>query len=85
MVLQHLSHGSIITNCAVIYFTSQTYRDLFVYNNDEYISVLTVPWDLLKFFMIVVAIEHCLLFVKLYLEEIIDDNPKWIVRGVKDT
>jgi hypothetical protein len=37
---------------------------------------------LLTFFMIVVAIEHLLLSLKLYLEEVIDDNPKWIIRGV---
>lgn len=50
-----------------------------LYNNetksDSSLSLITL-------FMIVVAIEHYLLFLKLYLEEVIDDNPKWIIRGV---
>jgi hypothetical protein len=80
----------------MIFFTSKTYKTLFVQDYEEFIDIVNKPLSLLynnqakgdttmrllTFFMIVVAIEHYLLFLKLYLEEVIDDNPKWIIRGV---
>jgi len=80
----------------MIFFTSKTYKTLFVSDYDDFIDIVNKPLSLLysnrtksdaslsllTFFMVVVAVEHYLLFLKLYFEEIIDDNPKWIIRGV---
>jgi hypothetical protein len=66
MILENLSTWSIITNCAIIYFTSNTYKLLFVDNNDPFTKTDEV-WDAGKFFMIVVAIEHGLMFLKQWL------------------
>jgi hypothetical protein len=37
--LDMLSHASIIINCAIIYFTSTTYREKFVNSEDELMTV----------------------------------------------
>lgn len=43
-----------------------------IYNNQ---TKFDNSYSLLIFFMIVVGIEHGLLILKLYLEEVIDDHP----------
>jgi len=66
MILENLSTWSIITNCAIIYFTSATYTSLFSTNSDPF-GKLAQTWGDKFFFMVVVAIEHSLMLLKQWL------------------
>jgi hypothetical protein len=65
--LQTLSQISIYLNCATVYFTSKVYYKLFV-QGDEEISAITVGWDMTKFLLMVVIVEHALLILKVLIE-----------------
>ena len=80
--LQTLSQILIYLNCAVVYFTSKVYHLLFVEGNDE-ISSITVGWDLTKFLLMVVIVEHFLLILKVLIEQTVEDVPYEVVRGLR--
>ena len=45
------------------------------------VPLLTPEWDIVKFFLLVVIIEHALLILRLMIELIIDDVPKEVIDG----
>ena len=46
--------------------------------------LLTPSWDIVKFFMLVVAVEHFLLLFKIIIELAIADVPKEVIDGKRD-
>lgn len=48
------------------------------------VPLLTPSWDIVKFFMLVVIIEHFLLLFKIFLEIIITDVPKEVLDGKRE-
>ena len=89
---------AIIINCASVYFTSKVYQTLFVgqvldhegkgpgetYTLIENKEAVTGGWDLLKFLLFVVLVEHVLLFLKLVVENAIDDVPAEVQAGERE-
>ena len=70
--LDTLAQISIITNCATVYFTSKIYHQMFVASEyDPNSSVPYIPdhaWDLTRFLMFVVIVEHIIILLKLMIE-----------------
>ena len=65
--IQTLSQFSIIVSCGQIYFTSSTYRNIFVKGDEEY-KTITDGWDLTKFLLLVIIVEHVLIVLKILIE-----------------
>ena len=63
----------------MVYFTSHTYRELFI-AEDEKLGAK----DTLGFFMFVVLIEHILLLLKLLIENLVEDVPIEVQRGERE-
>jgi hypothetical protein len=80
LCLQTLSQISIYLNCATVYFTSKVYYKLFVQGDDE-VSTITVGWDMTKFLVMVITVEHALLILKVFIEQTIEDVPCCVVKG----
>lgn len=78
--LQTLSQISIYLNCATVFFTSKVYYKIFVEGDDE-ISAITVGWDMTKFLLMVIAVEHSLLILKVFIEQTVEETPYFVVRG----
>lgn len=76
--LEDLTHVSIVINCAMIYFTSHAYKDIFLkqagINGHDMGKAL-------GFFLVVVLVEHAVLFLKVVIENIIEDVPGAVLRG----
>lgn len=83
--LEQLTQLGIIVNCAMIYFTSKIYKRILVEDfHDEADFEIETGWDPLKFFTILVIIEHASLILKVAIEYFIDDVPDHIARGERD-
>lgn len=87
--LENLSQLAIIINCASIYFTSHVYQGLFVKDEErskraDGIVPVTDGWKLLKFFSVVVMVEHILLLLKLIIENVIEDVPEEVQKGGRE-
>lgn len=79
--LENLSNLAIICNCATVYFTSQTYKDMFTDpDGDKSVGAQ----EILGFTMWVVLVEHVLLALKLLIESMIDDVPAGVQRGERE-
>ena len=75
--IQILSQFSIIINCAVVYFTSHYYRKMFV-KSESSPDVTYLPyedWDYKQFLILVLAVEHAMIIIKILVEQVIDDTP----------
>ena len=62
-------------NCAIIYFTSKIYRQIFV--NEE-------GQELHQFLVNVVILEHVMKLFKIFLETMIWDTPLDVAEGIKE-
>lgn len=79
--LENLSQLSIIVNCMMIYFTSTTYKEMFV---EESVSLQVETQELMTFFMTVIFMEYVLRFLKQFIENMIDDVPEEVQRGERE-
>jgi len=85
--LETLAQMSIMTNCAMVYFTSKIYHQMFVmseYESSNDTGVKYIPkqsWDFTKFLMFVVFVEHIVLIFKMMIENEIEDTPSYVVNG----
>jgi len=72
--LQSLVQVAIVTNCAQIYFTSQTYQNMFIgrdyFGNPERVleDNTSLGWEAINFFMFLVAVEHLIFVIKYIIE-----------------
>ena len=76
--IQVLSQLSIIVNCAVVYFTSHYYKKMFVRGQKTAGVPFIAPeedWDYKEFLVLVLAVEHGMMILKIILEQVIDDTP----------
>jgi len=75
--IQILSQLSIIINCAVVYFTSHYYKKMFVWEERDPNVTYVAPsrWDYTMFLILVLAVEHAMIIVKILVEQMIDDTP----------
>jgi hypothetical protein len=76
--LENLTQLSIIINCGMVYFTSATYKQIFV---EDAANMTVEAQDLASFFMIVILVEHILMLAKGVIEGAIDDVPEEVQRG----
>jgi len=75
--IQILSQLSIIINCAVVYFTSHYYKKMFVWIERDLNVPYVAPdrWDYKQFLILVLAVEHAMIIIKILVEQVIDDTP----------
>jgi hypothetical protein len=79
--LQIICQLAIMVNAGIIYFTSRTYRYILVGGNPE---VMSQGWDLVQYLILVIAIEHILLLLKIFIEQGIEDTPHEVVKGERE-
>jgi len=65
-------------NAGIIYFTSRTYRYIFVGGDPNQMSQ---GWDLVQYLVLVIVVEHVLLLGKIFIEQMIEDTPYFVVVG----
>lgn len=95
--LEILSTLSIFFNCLFIYFTSSTYQHLFLgkpHDGSQTAEALketgkgfempTLSLDTLKFFMVLVAVEHLIIVIQLGYRNSKQLEPKIIIQGTAD-
>jgi hypothetical protein len=95
--LDTLSQVSIFLNCATLYFTSKVYILIFVGSLGEEgddtsenliqnntFKTFTTGWDITTFLVTLILIEHGMLMLKLFLEQLIEDTPVEIVEGEEE-
>ena len=67
-VFEILSIASVLTNCAIIAFTSSTLQRAFSFDRHER-------------FVFVVALEHAILFLKYAAAKLVPDTPRWVLKA----
>lgn len=85
--LQILCQISIMVNSGIIYFTSKTIRLHFVQNDpdlEQDVDLLVSGWQIVNFLILVVVIEHAMLILKIFFEQVIDDIPDFVVQGKQE-
>ena len=75
--LDILTKFSVMTNCLIIFFTSAKFREVFTKGTTESIT----DWDLTKFLIVVIIIEHVLMVIQILLSIMIDDKPEFVKSG----
>jgi hypothetical protein len=91
-MIDFLAHISVITNSAIIYFTSYEYRQIFIYDakdpttefclglSSKYCVTMPIEKKLFSntvgFALFVVAIEHGIYFIKVIINKIYSENFK---------
>ena len=71
-----------MVNAGIMYFTSKTYRYMFVGGNpNPEADEVSYGWEIVQFLIFMVIIEHALLILKIFVEQIIEDSPLFVVRG----
>jgi len=71
-----------MVNTGVIYFTSRTFRHMFVL--DGVMDDEAYGWTLVNFLIFVIVIEHSMLILKIFIEQIIEDVPHFVVKGERE-
>lgn len=85
--IQILSQLSIIVNCAVVYFTSHYYKKMFVASEQVSEVPYIAPrddWGFKDFLILVLAVEHGMILIKILVEQLIDDTPFHIAQGLRE-
>ena len=93
-IMQFLSTLSVVTNCAMIYFTHQKLTVYFIgksphpdqdlRENHAHQSTHESPeWEVIEFFMLVVGVEHLIILIK-QLIHFRSKVPEFIHQGLKD-
>ena len=93
-ILGIICQASIVLNCMSIFFTSSVYKPMFIkaeelsdtevkVEDDSLLSdsYLNTDLDKVGFFMLIVALEHILMILKLIIEQAIEDVPIEVQRG----
>ena len=89
-MIEFLAHVSVITNRAIVYFTSFEYREFFIQQEDDethevclgttrdFCMRVPIKWKLfsttLQFTLFVVAIEHLVFFIKVFINKAYQEN-----------
>jgi hypothetical protein len=71
-----LSITSVAVNCAVVFYTSEALGSI--------LPVLDIKVDLIYQFMIMVAVEHVSIAIKLIMSVLIKDKPEWVAQEEKE-
>ena len=79
---------SVMINSGIIYFTSRTIKKWFIASDHTEQVELHSPtergWDLVNFLVLVIVVEHGMLIVKIFVEQVINDTPEFVVHGERE-
>ena len=87
--LQIMTQLSVMINSGIIYFTSRTIKKWFL-DNEQHIekvelhSPINRGWELVNFLVLVIVVEHGMLIIKIFVEQVINDTPEFVVHGERE-
>jgi len=69
-----------MTNCMIVFFTSDTFREVYTAGSVNSITY----WDLTKFLVAIVILEHILMICQMCLSVLVDDKPEFVKVGERE-
>jgi hypothetical protein len=79
-----LGKVNVVTNTVMLFFTHRTFRTIFVESGDgvnKEFKIDTIGWDVLNFFMFLVAVEHLVFFFRLVVRSSSEVEPLFVKQG----
>ena len=78
--LSVLTKLSVMTNCGTLFFTSKTFKKIFVAGHGRAIT----SWTETEFLIAVLVVEHILMILQMVVGVAVDEKPEFVTRGERD-
>lgn len=90
--LEILVKISVMSNCAMLFWTSKYFKALFVsvrspgakIDGFEHVSPITSKYTMTDFLKLVIYVEHIIILFQIFLRQIVSDVTPEIIRGERD-
>ena len=79
---------SIMSNCALLFWTSRYFAEIFVSvgleDRQKNVTPITEGWTYIDFLKVIIYVEHAMILFQIFLRQVVDEKPAFVIAGERD-